>query len=50
MKANYVPAQCPKCKTGLMFNVTSRLALALGVQNYKCDKCGHTASSKQVTP
>ena len=32
---------CPKCKTGVLFDVTSKLAVSLGHKQVKCDKCGY---------
>ena len=33
---------CPKCKGGALFDITSRLAESLGHKVVKCDKCGYT--------
>jgi DNA-directed RNA polymerase subunit RPC12/RpoP len=32
--------QCPKCKGGILFDTTSKLAMALGHKEVRCDKCG----------
>lgn len=37
---------CTKCAHGVMFNVSSKLALSLGVLELECDYCGHHFSKK----
>lgn len=34
------PNHCPQCKRGTLFNVSTRLETACGVQSYRCDRCG----------
>ena len=36
--------------TGVLFDVTSRMAEALGVLHYKCDKCGATFAATPPQP
>ena len=38
--------RCKYCKDGLMFNVTTRLAMAMGVLTLKCDLCGKMVAKK----
>ncbi len=37
---------CPACKKGLMFDVSSRLAMALRVQHTECDLCHYKQAKK----
>lgn len=37
---------CPKCKFGAMFDISSRLAVGMGVKQTRCDKCGHQIAFK----
>lgn len=37
-----VSSSCPKCREGVLFNVSSRLAIAVGVLTLQCDNCKAT--------
>lgn len=37
---------CPKCKTGVMFDISSRLAIGMGLKHTQCDVCGHKLAFK----
>lgn len=41
-----VPVNCPKCKGGVLFDVSSRLGVAIGLKQVKCDKCGYQKGYK----
>ena len=38
---------CPKCKPKeIMFNVSSKLAMAIGVMNFQCENCKQMTALK----
>jgi len=39
---------CPKCKRGVLFDVTPMLGVALGHKHVKCDRCGYRHGFKVV--
>lgn len=41
--------RCPRCKHGVMFDVTPRLAEAMGVKWVKCDRCEHQLAFKPTS-
>ena len=49
MTAPNIPTNCPSCKKGAMFDVSPRLAIALGTVHLKCDRCGLRLAYKVLT-
>lgn len=39
-KQDHDDVTCPRCKEGVLFDVTVPMAAAFGLKQLQCDKCG----------